>query len=79
MLHDMVGLFRRFTPKFVKVYADVYSVQLDAVKKYISEVQSRSFPAEEHTFTMKDDAVAELRKVLGLLTGMDHEAGRFTL
>jgi 3-methyl-2-oxobutanoate hydroxymethyltransferase len=35
VLHDMVGMFRRFTPKFVKVYADVYSVQMDAVKKYI--------------------------------------------
>jgi len=66
VLHDMVGLFRRFTPKFVKVYADVYSIQLDAVKKYVAEVQSKKFPTEEHTFTMKDEAVAELRKSLGL-------------
>lgn len=66
VLHDMVGLFRRFTPKFVKVYADVYSIQLDAVKKYIAEVQAKQFPAEEHTFTMKDEAVAELRKALGM-------------
>ena len=66
VLHDMVGLFRRFTPKFVKVYADVYSVQLDAVKKYIADVQGSKFPAEEHTFTMKDDVVAELRKAYGL-------------
>jgi 3-methyl-2-oxobutanoate hydroxymethyltransferase len=64
VLHDMVGLFRRFTPKFVKVYADVYTVQLDAVKKYIADVQGKSFPAEEHTFTMKDEAIAELRKAL---------------
>jgi ketopantoate hydroxymethyltransferase len=41
-------------------------VQLGAVKKYIAEVQGRTFPAEEHTFTMKDDAVAELRKALGM-------------
>ena len=66
VLHDMVGLFRRFTPKFVKVYADVYSIQLDAVKKYIGDVQGSKFPAEEHTFTMKDDVVAELRKAYGL-------------
>ena len=64
VLHDLVGLFKRFTPKFVKVYADLYSVQLGAVKSYISEVQGAKFPAEEHTFTMKDDAVAELRKIL---------------
>lgn len=66
VLHDMVGLFRRFTPKFVKVYADMYSVQLEAVKKYIADVQGRSFPADEHTFTMKEEAVAELRKSLGI-------------
>jgi 3-methyl-2-oxobutanoate hydroxymethyltransferase len=64
VLHDMVGLFRRFTPKFVKVYADLYSVQLEAVKKYISDVHDSIFPSEEHTFTMKEDAVAELRKTL---------------
>jgi 3-methyl-2-oxobutanoate hydroxymethyltransferase len=66
VLHDMVGLFRRFTPKFVKVYADVYTIQLDAVRKYIGEVQSKAFPADEHTFTMKDEAIMELRKSLGL-------------
>jgi 3-methyl-2-oxobutanoate hydroxymethyltransferase len=66
VLHDMVGLFRRFTPKFVKVYADVYSIQLEAVKKYIGDVQTSKFPAEEHTFTMKEDVVAELRKAYGL-------------
>ena len=64
VLHDLVGLFKRFTPKFVKVYADLFSVQLEAVKSYISDVQGSKFPAEEHTFTMKDDALAELRRQL---------------
>jgi 3-methyl-2-oxobutanoate hydroxymethyltransferase len=66
VLHDMVGMFKRFTPKFVKVYADVYSVQLAAVKAYIDDVQNRKFPADEHTFTMKDEALAELKKELKL-------------
>ena len=39
---------------------------LQAVKAYIADVQGRKFPAEEHTFTMKEDAVAELRKALGM-------------
>ena len=64
VLHDLVGMFRRFTPKFVKVYADVYTYQMDAVKKFIGEVQSKAFPSEEHTFTMKEEAIAELRKAL---------------
>ena len=66
VLHDLVGLFKRFTPKFVKVYADLYTAQLTAVKAYIGEVQGKSFPADEHTFTMKEEAVAELRKALGM-------------
>jgi len=66
VLHDMVGLFRRFTPKFVKVYADVYTPQLEAVKAYIADVQGRRFPTDEHSFTMKKEAVQELRKALGL-------------
>jgi 3-methyl-2-oxobutanoate hydroxymethyltransferase len=66
VLHDLVGLFKRFTPKFVKVYADLYTAQLNAVKTYIGEVQDKRFPADEHTFTMKEEAVAELRKALGM-------------
>jgi len=66
VLHDMVGLFRRFTPKFVKVYADLWGTQIDAVKAFIADVQGEKFPAEEHTFGMKPESVAELRRELGL-------------
>jgi 3-methyl-2-oxobutanoate hydroxymethyltransferase len=65
VLHDMVGLFRRFTPKFVKVYADLYSPQLQAVKSFIADVQDRRFPADEHSFGMKKETVEELRRTLG--------------
>jgi len=65
VLHDMVGLFKRFTPKFVKVYADVFSIQLEAVKRFIGDVQGGSFPGEEHSFTMKEETIAELRQGLG--------------
>jgi 3-methyl-2-oxobutanoate hydroxymethyltransferase len=65
VLHDMVGLFRRFTPKFVKVYTDLYNPQLKAVKDYIADVTAGRFPADEHSFGMKAEAVTELRKALG--------------
>ena len=64
VLHDMVGLFRRFTPKFVKVYADLYTPQLEAVKSFIGDVQGRRFPAGEHSFSMKKETVEELRRSL---------------
>lgn len=66
VLHDILGLFRRFTPKFVKVYADAYGFQLKAVKEFIGEVQNKQFPSDEFTFTMKEDNVNELRKAYGL-------------
>ncbi|HEY9054994.1 MAG TPA: 3-methyl-2-oxobutanoate hydroxymethyltransferase [Rectinemataceae bacterium] len=66
VFHDLLGLFRRFTPKFVKVYADAYGFQLNAVKEYISEVQTGKFPDDEHSFTMKPDVVEELMKYAGL-------------
>ncbi len=64
VLHDAIGLFKRFTPKFVKVYADMYTIQVNAIKEYISDVQTRKFPADEHSFTMKDELVEQLRRAI---------------
>jgi 3-methyl-2-oxobutanoate hydroxymethyltransferase len=50
VLHDMLGLFDDFTPKFVKQYADLKTMTSGAVKNFISEVKERKFPAEEHAF-----------------------------
>ncbi len=64
VLHDLLGLFKRFTPKFVKVYNDAYTSQLNAVKEFISDVQDESFPAAEHSFNMKKEMVEELKKAI---------------
>jgi len=50
VIHDMLGLFDDFTPKFVKRYADVKQIMLGAVKEFVGEVKERRFPAEEHSF-----------------------------
>jgi len=50
VMHDMLGLFDDFVPKFVKRYLDLGGVITDAVKTYISEVHDRKFPADEHSF-----------------------------
>ncbi|RKX76111.1 MAG: 3-methyl-2-oxobutanoate hydroxymethyltransferase [Spirochaetes bacterium] len=64
VLHDLLGLFKRFTPKFVKVYTDLYTTQLDAVKEFISDIQGETFPAAEHSFNMKKEMVEELKKAI---------------
>jgi 3-methyl-2-oxobutanoate hydroxymethyltransferase len=50
VLHDMLGLFDDFIPKFVKQYADLKIMASGAVKSFIAEVKERKFPTEEHSF-----------------------------
>jgi 3-methyl-2-oxobutanoate hydroxymethyltransferase len=50
VIHDLLGLFDRFTPKFVKKYANLKDVALKAVTSYKQEVESGTFPSEEHSF-----------------------------
>jgi 3-methyl-2-oxobutanoate hydroxymethyltransferase len=50
VIHDMLGLFDDFTPKFVKRYADLKTAMSGAVKDFISDVKERKFPTEEHSF-----------------------------
>ena len=47
---DLLGLFERFTPKFVKRYAHLAPLIEEAVKTYIEEVKTGKFPSEEHSF-----------------------------
>jgi len=50
VIHDMLGLFNDFTPRFVKRYADLTSVMTAAVKDFVGEVRALKFPGEEHSF-----------------------------
>ncbi|HEY3311557.1 MAG TPA: 3-methyl-2-oxobutanoate hydroxymethyltransferase [Anaerolineales bacterium] len=62
--HDILGLFDRFTPKFVKKYADLHTEMQKAFKAYISDVQSQKFPASEHGVLMNEAEWQDfLRKV----------------
>ncbi|MCD6271438.1 MAG: 3-methyl-2-oxobutanoate hydroxymethyltransferase [Deltaproteobacteria bacterium] len=58
--HDMVGLFDRFTPKFVKQYAKINESINQAIISYKEDVEKRRFPGEKHAFNIKAD---ELEKV----------------
>ncbi len=50
VLHDLLGMFERFTPKFVKKYANINAQMKEAVGKYIDEVRQGQFPGPEHSF-----------------------------
>lgn len=57
---DMLGFAEGFTPKFVKKYADVHSVMLDAFKQYKADVEERAFPSQEHTFKIDEEVIEKL-------------------
>ena len=50
VLHDLLGLHDRHLPKFVKQYAQLGDLARQALKTYVSEVQSGGFPKEEHCY-----------------------------
>ncbi len=52
---DLLGTFQRFTPKFVKKYADLHSEMITAFERYKDEVETKVFPAHEHTIEMPDE------------------------
>jgi len=50
VVNDMLGMYERFVPKFVKQYANLNSSIREAVKAYLEEVKKGTFPDEEHSF-----------------------------
>jgi 3-methyl-2-oxobutanoate hydroxymethyltransferase len=60
--NDMIGIFDRFCPKFVKQYIKLAPSMLDAFKKYKDEVEKGLFPDEAHSFTIKEEEIKKLRK-----------------
>ena len=62
--HDLLGLFDKFVPKFVKQYAQIRQVILEALEAYRDEVAAGAFPAPEHSFTISAEALVDLKKNL---------------
>jgi len=50
VINDMLGMDLSFKPKFVKRYAELYTVIKDAVAKFVEEVSNGVYPDDEHTY-----------------------------
>ena len=50
VIHDILGLCEKYSPKFVKKYADVSGTIRDGIGSYIKEVKQGEFPTDEHSF-----------------------------
>lgn len=64
VLHDALGLFPDFTPKFAKRYAELGNEIVAAMRTYRAEVLDGTFPAKEHSFTIKEEELEKLRASL---------------
>ena len=55
VFHDVLGLFDRFIPKFVKQYATLRQPIIEALQTYKAEVEARSFPTTTHSYTISEE------------------------
>ncbi len=60
--HDLLGLFDRFTPKFVKQYAHLNSVIEKSVARFCKDVRRGKFPDKAHSYAMDPDELKKLKE-----------------
>ena len=65
VIHDLIGLFDRFVPKFVKQYANVFPTIVEALESYRDEVIAGTFPGPEYGYSMSDEALQALLEEFG--------------
>ncbi len=62
--HDLLGIFERFTPKFVKHYANLSVEMRRAFTEFKADVKARQFPGPEHTVDISDEEWKHLEQRL---------------
>lgn len=50
VMHDMLGINKNFSPKFLRRYEDLHSIITNAVKHYINDVKTNDFPKEDESY-----------------------------
>ena len=68
IVHDLLGLFEAFTPRFVRRYANLSDVMLKAFTQYRDEVKAGDFPGPEHQYPISVDELEALRSGLEALS-----------
>jgi 3-methyl-2-oxobutanoate hydroxymethyltransferase len=68
IVSDMLGLFKAFTPKFVKQYANLSDIIIAAFNAYTKDVKAKAFPEPKHTYKMVDGELPKLLAQIGKST-----------
>jgi 3-methyl-2-oxobutanoate hydroxymethyltransferase len=61
VVHDMLGLFDRFTPKFAKRYVNLSELMLKAFESYREEVSKGTFPTDQHSFHIDEKELSKIK------------------
>jgi len=64
IVHDMLGMFEAFTPKFVKKYASIGEQIVSALKDFTQDVVKGGFPAPEHCYKMPEAELLKMKELL---------------
>jgi len=73
VIHDMLGIFTDFKPKFLKYFANVGETIKQAMVDYRNEVENMTYPDPEHSYECPDDELAEIADWIQS-TDIDREA-----
>jgi 3-methyl-2-oxobutanoate hydroxymethyltransferase len=60
VMHDLLGLEDRVTPRFVRRYAEVKAASVEAVTRYAADVRARTFPGPDEGYKLSGDVAEEL-------------------
>jgi len=62
VVHDLLGLFDRFTPKFAKRYVNLSEPMLKAFESYREEVSKGAFPTDQHSFHINEKELSKIER-----------------
>ena len=60
VLHDLLGFEKRIIPKFVRNYAQFHLDGVSALREFVTDVKSGSFPSEEESYCLGSETSEEL-------------------
>lgn len=58
--HDMLGLYKELSPRFLKVYLDLNEIIVSALTQFRTEVEQGQFPGPEHSYEIKEEELGKL-------------------
>ncbi len=67
VFHDVLGLYDRLKPRFVKEYANLQGIIVSAFETYREDVVRKRFPMEEHAFSMSTEELEVFQQSLSEL------------